>query len=303
MIYTVTCNPALDYYIRLSRLELGQINRVCGERLCCGGKGVNVSRALARWGVPSVAQGVLAGMSGRLLERELAAEGIAVDFVFLAEGMTRINIKWQGEEQTEINGVGPRVEERHRQELLVRLARLEPGDTLVLAGSVPPGMDEAFYGQVTAAVQKRGVRCVVDAAGGLLRGALQEQPYLIKPNRQELREMTGASCATLEQALSAAAHLQRLGAQNVLLSLGEMGAVLVLADGRRWAQPAPAGRVTCAVGAGDVMLAGFLAGLSQGEAAALRLAVAAGSAAAFSGDIPARSQVERLLPQLPQGRT
>ena len=304
MIYTVTCNPALDYYIRLPRLEMGQINRVTRERLCCGGKGVNVSRALARWGVPTQAWGLLAGMSGRLLERELADEGVTGDFVFLTEGMTRLNIKWLGGEQTELNGLGPRVGEEGRRALLTRVERLQPGDILVLAGSVPPGLGEECYAQAAAAARQRGARCVVDAAGGLLRQALRERPNLIKPNRQEIRELTGADCQRPEQALAAAVRLQQLGARHVLLSLGEMGAVLAWADGRHWVQPAPAGHISCAVGAGDAMLAGFLAGLlDTGEPArALALAVAAGSAAAFQGDIPSRQQVERLLPQLPAGR-
>ena len=279
MFYTVTCNPALDYLMRAD-IILGKTNRSAGETLRYGGKGINVAVMLSRLGQKATALGFAAGFTGCELVRLVEDSGVRADFIRLNEGLTRINVKVQGAQETEINGAGPCVTAAAWQELLTRVDKLVSGDTLVLSGSVAGGMDTTAYAEILARLQGRGIRTVVDATRDLLRNTLPYHPFLIKPNRQELEELAGRPLCDDEDILAAAQQLQAAGAQNVLVSLGERGALLLDEQGAVYRRAAIPVTVADTVGAGDSMIAGFLAGLTDGVEAALNLAVAAGSATA-----------------------
>ena len=298
MIATVTFNPALDYTLRLERLRPGELNRAEGESLRFGGKGINVSVMLGRLGVESTALGFSAGFTGLALEEGLARAGVRAGFVRLPGGLTRINVKIRAEEETELNGRGPAIPPEVLEALLARLDSLSAGDFLVLAGSVPAGLPGGVYGRILDRLAGRGVEAVVDAEGELLREALPRRPFLVKPNRRELEGFFGRPLPGEGELRDCAAALRRAGARSVLVSLGGDGAPLLDAEGRFFRAAAPAGTVRGSVGAGDAMVAGFLAGWLEGGGSgrALRLAVAAGSAAAFSGGPAPREAVEALLP-------
>ena len=299
-IYTLTFNPAVDYTVWLDRLELGGVNRAQREELRIGGKGVNVSLMLRRLGVESVALGFLAGFTGQAVERELRAQGVGTDFIHLDEGFTRINVKIQGGGETALNGRGPRVGEGELERLLARLETLGAGDILVLAGAVPAGLPGGVYQRILEGLAGRGVEAVVDAEGELLRRTLGCRPFLIKPNSQELGQLFGRPMRTEGEIRAGAAALQRSGARNVLVSLGGEGALLLDEGGGFHRMAAPRGRVGSSVGAGDAMVAGFLAGWLAGGGCegALRLGVAAGSATAFSRGLATREAVEALWREL-----
>ncbi len=284
MIYTVTFNPALDYVMRMPSFLPGETNRAESEELQVGGKGVNVSYVLSQLGQESVALGFLAGDTGELLRRRVEAMGVRADFVTLPTGETRINVKVKGQVETELNGRGPDIPPQSMEELLSRLHALHAGDTLVLSGSIPVSLSPHTYEDILRRMSGRGVRCVVDATGELLSLSLPCRPFLVKPNHQELGELLGQILAPDDlPALAAAAQkLRERGAENVLVSLGAHGALLAAADGEIYVQKAPAGTLKNSVGAGDSTVAGFLTAYSQGCRESLRLAVAAGSATAFS---------------------
>ncbi|MBQ5840931.1 MAG: hexose kinase, partial [Clostridia bacterium] len=240
----------------------------------------NVAVMLSRLGQKATALGFAAGFTGCELVRLVEDSGVRADFIRLNEGLTRINVKVQGAQETEINGAGPCVTAAAWQELLTRVDKLVSGDTLVLSGSVAGGMDTTAYAEILARLQGRGIRTVVDATRDLLRNTLPYHPFLIKPNRQELEELAGRPLCDDEDILAAAQQLQAAGAQNVLVSLGERGALLLDEQGAVYRRAAIPVTVADTVGAGDSMIAGFLAGLTDGVEAALNLAVAAGSATA-----------------------
>lgn len=301
MIYTVTFNPAIDYVVRLDApLEPGTVNRAAGEDCVLGGKGINVSGVLAQLGCDSTALGFVAGETGAWLERGLAAQGIRTDFVHLKEGMTRINVKIHAEQETELNGAGPAIPAQALQELEQKLDALQAGDVLVLAGSIPASLGQGTYERILARLEGRGVLAVVDAAGELLANVLQYHPFLIKPNHHELAQIVGRALATPEQIAQAAAELQQKGARNVLVSMAGDGALLLTEEGRQYRIGAPAGTVVNSVGAGDSMVAGFVAGWLQSKdyLAALRLGTACGSATAFSLGLANRQMIEHILAQL-----
>jgi len=303
MIYTVTFNPAIDYVVQLPcALGLGAVNRTRTESYQFGGKGINVSAVLAELGCPSVALGFVAGQTGVWLEKGLAGQGIATDFIRLPGGMTRINVKINDTvQETEINGRGPAIDETALDALTAKLAALCAGDTLVLAGSAPASLPQDCYRRLLAALEGKGVLAAVDATGELLLDTLAYKPFVIKPNHHELGGLFGRTLQTDEEITVCAKLLQKKGARNVLVSRAEKGALLVDEDGNVHRITAPQRRVVNSVGSGDSMLAGFLAGwqTSRSYDAALRLAVAAGSATAFSLGLAKRSQIETLLDTLP----
>ena len=228
MIYTVTFNPAIDYVVRLDRpLAVGKVNRAKGEDCVLGGKGVNVSGVLAQLGCESVALGFVAGETGAWLERGLAAQGLRTDFVHLAHGMTRINVKIKAGQETELNGAGPDIPESAMQELEAKLDRLQKDDVLVLAGSIPASLAQTTYERLLARLAGRGVRAVVDATRDLLVNVLPYQPFLIKPNNHELSEIAGVPLESDEEITAAARDLQAKGARNVLVSMAGDGALLL----------------------------------------------------------------------------
>ncbi len=301
MLYTLTLNPSLDYLVHLDQLRPGEVNRTAEEALYPGGKGLNVSLTLRQLGIQSTALGFSAGFTGRAVAELLAVQGIRTDFLE-AQGLTRINVKlWDGT-ATELNGRGPNVSPAAAGALLRRLEGLSAGDFLVLAGSIPEGLPVSFYADILERLQPKGVHCAVDASGSLLRLAAAQHPFVVKPNLTELEELFGRTLSSEPELLKAAQELQAMGAGHVLVSLGAQGALLLTEQGKAFRQSAPKGTEKNPVGAGDAMLAGFLAGMLRGFAPqdALQLAVAAGSASAFSPWIPEGEAVEALLHQLEQ---
>ena len=302
MIYTVTFNPAIDYVVRLDRpLAVGKVNRAKGEDCVLGGKGVNVSGVLAQLGCESVALGFVAGETGAWLERGLAAQGLRTDFVHLAHGMTRINVKIKAGQETELNGAGPDIPESAMQELEAKLDRLQKDDVLVLAGSIPDSLAQTTYERLLARLAGRGVRAVVDATRDLLVNVLPYQPFLIKPNNHELSEIAGVPLESDEEITAAARDLQAKGARNVLVSMAGDGALLLDENGGVHRIGCPKGKVVNSVGAGDSMVAGFVAGYRQSGGdydAALKLGTACGSATAFSLGLATRADIDTLLAEM-----
>ena len=301
MIYTLTMNPAIDYVVRLNHpLEAGEINRSAGEDIQFGGKGINVSNMLRNLGRETVTLGFVAGETGAWLERGLAEMGLTTRFVRLARGMTRINVKVKAGEETEINGMGPVIGPEDMEKLYAQLDGLAAGDALVLSGSVPGSLGSDAYEKLLARLEGRQILTVVDAAGALLTRGLKHRPFLIKPNDRELAELFRKSMEGEADITAAARELQAMGARNVLVSRGPAGALLVDETGAVHRRKAPAGAVINSVGAGDSMVAGFLAGwLETGDYdAALKMGVAAGSATAFSLGLADRAAVEKLLTEM-----
>lgn len=299
MIYTVTFNPALDYVVRMDALALGQVNRTASEDVQLGGKGINVSWVLRELGHENVALGFVAGFTGKAIEDGLAAKGVATDFIHLPAGLTRINVKLKAGEETEINGKGPDISAEALEELFHKLDALGEGDVLVLAGSIPASMPSDVYESILARLEGKNVLCAVDATRDLLVNVLKYKPFLIKPNNHELGEIFGRVLTTDEEIRECAEKLQQQGARNVLVSMAGDGAMLLDENGGCHRLAAYKGKVKNSVGAGDSMVAGFLAGyLDSGDYAhALRVGSAAGSATAFSDVLATRSEIEALLNQ------
>ena len=299
MIYTVTFNPALDYVVRMDALALGQVNRTVSEDVQLGGKGINVSWVLRELGHENVALGFVAGFTGKAIEDGLAAKGVATDFIHLPAGLTRINVKLKAGEETEINGKGPDISAEALEKLFHKLDALGEGDVLVLAGSIPASMPSDVYESILARLEGKNVLCAVDATRDLLVNVLKYKPFLIKPNNHELGEIFGRVLTTDEEIRECAEKLQQQGARNVLVSMAGDGAMLLDENGGCHRLAAYKGKVKNSVGAGDSMVAGFLAGyLDSGDYAhALRVGSAAGSATAFSDVLATRSEIEALLNQ------
>jgi len=298
MIYTVTFNPALDYIVRLDSFAAGGINRVNYEQVLGGGKGINVSIVLANMGIKSTALGFIAGFTGEEIKRQLITQNVDFDFVQLPEGFTRINVKVKADVETEINGQGPNISEAKQQELFGQLDKLQEGDTLVLAGSIPNTLPDDIYERIMGRLQGKGIRIIVDATKKLLMNVLKYNPFLIKPNNHELGEMFGVTLKTDEEIITYAKKLQEQGAQNVLISMAGDGAILLTAEGKSYKSPAPKGKLVNSVGAGDSMVAGFITGYTESNGdfeQAFYMGVATGSASAFSENLATRTEVEALL--------
>lgn len=300
MIYTVTYNPAVDYVVHIRQLQAGSTNRADREELYFGGKGINVSMVLNELGVDSKALGFVAGFTGAAIENEVKQRGIAADFIHLDEGCSRINIKIKSNVETELNAQGPVISEAAQHKLLNQIESLQDGDTLVLAGSIPGSMPEDTYERAFSRLAGKQVRTVVDTAGSLLLHVLRYRPFLIKPNLQELEELFGVTLDSRAEIAHYAAKLQEQGAQNVLVSLAGSGALLLDEYGKIHFCPGCRGIVRNSVGAGDSMVAGFLAGfLERGDYSyALQLGSAAGGATAFSEGLAQRELIDHMLRQL-----
>ena len=297
MIYTVTFNPAVDYVVHLNAFTPGETNRSVSEEVYFGGKGINVSIILAQLGMESTALGFVAGFTGEALEKALVAGGTRTDFIRLPDGMTRINVKMKGECETEINASGPRIDAASLEKLFAKLEVLQAGDTLVLAGSVPGSLPADIYEQILKKLSGRGIRFVVDATGKLLLNVLKYRPFLIKPNRAELEEICGRKLDTQEKLVEGASELKAMGAQNVLISLGKDGALLLDEHGKVHTHEVLGGKPVNTVGAGDSMVAGFIAGCEKGYEHALLMGVAAGGATACAKGLATREEIFALLPQ------
>lgn len=296
MIYTVTFNPSLDYIVSVEDFRLGLTNRTSSEMLVPGGKGLNVSMVLGNLGIENTALGFAAGFTGKEILRRVEEMGVRSDFIFLEKGCSRINLKLKSIEGTEINGCGPVIEEAAAERLMSKLNLLGQGDVLVLAGSIPGSMPDDVYGRILEKLAGRGVRAIVDASGELLVKVLKYRPFLIKPNIHELGEIFGAAPGTKEEAALYGKRLAEMGAMNVLVSMGGEGAVLVAEDGSVHMASAPRGRLVNAVGAGDSMVAGFLAGWLEKKdyGHAFRMGLCAGSASAFSQWLATREEIEEV---------
>ena len=298
MIYTVTFNPAIDYIIRLDKLTTGAINRVNYEQVLGGGKGINVSIVLGNLGHKSTAMGFLAGFTGDEIIRQLRNFNAADDFVKLDEGFSRINVKVKADVETEINGQGPKISDAKRDELFAKLQKLGAGDTIVISGSIPNTLPDDMYERTLEPLQGKGIRVVVDAEKGLLLKVLKFNPWLIKPNNHELGDMFGVKLTSDAEIIEYAKKLQEKGAQNVLISMAGDGAILLTAEGKSYKSPAPKGKLVNSVGAGDSMVAGFIAGYEESNGdyeKAFHMGVATGSASAFSENLATRPEVEALL--------
>lgn len=300
MIYTVTFNPSLDYIVDVDDFRLAMTNRTCSEQMLAGGKGINVSIVLQNLGIKNTALGFIAGFTGEEIRRQVARIGIHAQFIAIPEGISRINLKLRSIDGTEINGMGPAIGRAQLDALYEKLDTLTDQDTLVLAGSIPASMPSSIYSDIMERLQEKGVTFVVDATKQLLLNVLRYKPFLIKPNNHELGELFGVTLSTREAVVPYARRLQERGARNVLISMAGQGAVLVAEDGSVHLTPAPKGTLVNAVGAGDSMVAGFLAGWQEQHdyGHAFRMGVAAGSASAFSRYLAPREEVERVYAQL-----
>ncbi len=299
MIYTVTFNPAIDYIVHTGTMQVGQVNRSQGEELYFGGKGINVSFVLHELGLPSKALGFVAGFTGAAIEAGIQEQGIATDFVHLNSGFSRINVKIKSGEETELNGQGPNISEAAVAELFEKLNQLQDGDVLILAGSIPNTMPADSYEKILAHLSDKKIKVVVDATKDLLLKVLPYHPFLIKPNNHELGELFGVTLHSIEEIATYAKKLQEMGAQNVLISMAGDGALLIDETGKQHVCGVCKGTVKNSVGAGDSMVAGFVAGSIHGDyEAALKLGTAAGGATAFSEGLAQRAEIERLLQQL-----
>lgn len=297
MIATVTFNPSLDYIVQLSDFHPGRVNRTAAEAIYPGGKGINVSIVLQNLGFSSKVLGFCAGFTGEEIDRMLKAHGCDCDLIRVENGLSRINVKLKADAETEVNGQGPVILTHQLEELFGRLGTLESDDILVLAGSVPSSLPDDIYEQILKRLAEKNVRFVVDASGALLKRVLPYRPFLIKPNHHELGELFGTELSTRQSVIPYAKKLQELGARNVLVSMAGEGAVLLDETGRVYESAPPDGVVVNSVGAGDSMVAGFLAGwLSSGSyEQAFRMGIAAGSASAFTDWLASKEQIEALL--------
>lgn len=297
MIYTVTLNPSLDYVVDVDDFELGRTNRAVSEKLYAGGKGINVSFVLKNLGFESTALGFSAGFTGEEIKKQIQERGITENLITVLNGQSRINIKLRGQQETEINGMGPDIEKEHIQQLLKKLSVLSPGDYLILAGSVPMKINDTIYYDILKTLDKKGIKAVVDTTGDLLLNVLKYHPFLIKPNIHELSELFSTEIKTKEEVVQYGLKLQDMGAQNVIVSMAGDGAVFICENGEIYKSEAPKGVVKNSVGAGDSMVAGFLAGFCETKdfAKAFKMGVCTGSASAFSEDLATKEQVRQVM--------
>lgn len=300
MIYTITFNPALDYIVSVEDFQMGMTNRTTEETMLPGGKGINVSIVLKNLGFDSTALGFTAGFTGEEIKRRLEETGCSSQFITIPQGMSRINLKLKSADGTEINGMGPDIDPESMQKLMGQLDTLQPKDILVLAGSIPNSISNSIYKEIMERLAAKDILVVVDATKELLVNVLENRPFLIKPNNHELGEIFGVQLKKREEAVPYARKLQEMGARNVLVSMAGEGAVLADENGDIWESPAPEGKLVNGVGAGDSMVAGFLAGwLKSGDyRQAFRMGVAAGSASAFSELLATGKEVEDLLEKM-----
>ena len=300
MIYTVTFNPSLDYIVGTEGFQLGNTNRTVSELMLPGGKGINVSTVLKNLGIESTALGFTAGFTGEEIRRRVGELGFRSEFIDVGNGFSRINVKMKEFDGTEINGQGPVIGEEAAGRLMERLDSLEEGDTLVLAGSIPSSMPDSIYSDILARLEGKGVVFVVDATKDLLLNVLKYRPFLIKPNHHELGEIFGVELENREDVVPYAERLQEQGAQNVLVSMGGKGAVLLDAEGNVHMLPVPKGTLVNAVGSGDSMVAGFLAGWTEKKdyEHAFKMGISAGSASAFSELLATEEEIRRLYETL-----
>lgn len=300
MIYTVTFNPAWDYYVHANGLKLGEVNRATYEAVYFGGKGINVSGVLNNLGFETVALGFVAGFTGDALEDGLKKQNIKTDFVKLSDGMTRINVKLNTGKETEINGNGPKITEGALAELMSKLDNIRTEDVLILSGSIPDTVPSDVYETIMRRLADKNAKIIVDATKDLLFNVLKYKPFLIKPNNHELGEIFGVELKTDKEIITYAKKLKEKGARNVLISMAGDGAILITEDGETIKSNVANGKVVNSVGAGDSMVAGFIAGyLKSGDYnEALKLGTACGGATAFSQGLATKDKIDEIYKTL-----
>lgn len=298
MIYTMTLNPSIDYYVYVDQFQVGGLNRMTKDLKYPGGKGINVSRVLSRMGVKTKALGFVGGFTGSYIQNVLNLEDIATDFVQV-EGDTRINIKLKTEDETEINGVGPQISEAQLKELLNKIEKMECNDTLILAGSIPSSLDASLYGVMMQLCLDKGTRVVVDTSGKAMLELLQYKPFLVKPNQHELGEFFNVKIESLEDVIRYGRRLVERGAKHCIVSMAGDGAVLITSD-QAYVANVPQGKLINSVGAGDSLVAGFIGTfeVTGSIEKAFAYGVATGSATAFSTDLCTKAFIDELLPQI-----
>ena len=305
MIYTITFNPALDYITQVENFKIGEINRTKTETILPGGKGLNVSIVLKNLEIENTALGFVAGFTGEELIHKMESQGVKTDFVRVEKGITRINLKISSisenqVEETALNGMGPQITKNDMNVLFEKIQKMSTKDIVILSGSIPKNMDKDIYEKICKELKGKGITFIVDSTQELLMNVLKYNPFLIKPNQEELEETLNCKISTKEDIVNAAKELKKMGAQNVLVSLGNDGALLLTKEDETYYSKAPKGQVVNTVGSGDSMVAGFLAGYYQTQdyEYALKVGVAAGSASAFSIRLATKEDVELLLKQL-----
>lgn len=294
MVYTVTFNPSLDYIVTVDDFKLGLTNRTTSELMLPGGKGINVSIVLSNLGIENTAIYFSAGFIGDEITRKVKECGIKSEEIKVSNGCSRVNLKLKSIDGTEINGAGPDISKEAIESFYHKLEMLQEGDTLVLAGSIPQTMPETIYSDIMARLSGKGIRIVVDATKDLLVNVLEYKPFLVKPNNHELGEIFGVELNTREEVVPYAKKMIEMGAENVIVSMAGQGAVFVSANGDAYLREAPEGKLVNGVGAGDSMVAGFIAGYLENKNLlhAFKMGLSAGSASAFSEYLATQEEVE-----------
>ena len=300
MIYTITFNPALDYITQVENFKIGKINRTKAEKILPGGKGLNVSIVLNNLKIKNTAIAFIGGFTGEELKNKIENYGIGTDFIKVTDGITRINIKINSDEETAINGQGPQIMEKEIKELLEKIDKMKNNDIVVISGNIPNGVPKTIYETICEKLAKKEILYIVDATRELLINVLKYKPFLIKPNKEEIEETFNVKLNNIEEIKTYARKLQEMGAQNVLVSLGGEGALLISKDKKEYYSKAPKGKVINTVGAGDSMVAGFLTGFLKTNKYenALKMGIATGSASAFSENLATEEDVEKILHQM-----
>ncbi len=299
MIYTITFNPAIDYILEVDKLEINEINRAKAERILAGGKGINVSIVLKNLGIDSIALGFLGGFTGQEIKRKIEKLGIKTDFVYIKNKSSRINVKLQTNahgkiiEETAINSDGPEISEEEVNELIKKIEKIEKGDFIVISGSIARNMNENIYERICSKAKEKEIKIVVDTTGKYLLTSLKYNPFLVKPNKKELEEIFKTKINSKEEVIAFAQKLQENGAENVLISMDQFGAVLLTKDKKILYSTAPKGQLVNSVGSGDSMVAGFLTGFIMYDdyEKALKLGISAGSASAFSKELATKDEI------------
>lgn len=298
MIYTITFNPSIDYIVSVDHFQLGEVNRTSTEYLLPGGKGINVSIVLNNLGLESIALGFISGFTGQEIKKRVENDfKVKTNFIDVENGYSRINFKMKSDEESEVNGNGPLIDNKHLKQLFDQLNNLNEGDILILSGSIPKCLSDDIYNEIMKKLNHRGIEIVVDATGDLLMKVLENKPFLIKPNNHELGEMFHVKLSGIDDIVKYAKKLQDMGAKNVLISMAGDGALLICQNGKVYFSEAPKGIVKNSVGAGDSMVAGFIAGYvnTHDYVNAFKMGVATGSASAFSENLATKEEVEALF--------
>ena len=296
MINTITLNPSLDYIVKVDNFKVDAVNRSNEEQIYPGGKGINVSIVLNNLGVKNTALGFIAGFTGDEILRRIKDHGVDCDFIKVKSGLSRINVKLKSNEETEINGSGPRILEL----LFEKISHLKKGDYLVLSGSIPSSVPNDIYESIMKRLLDKEVEFVVDATKDLLLKVLKYKPFLIKPNHHELAELFNVTLNDDNDIIKYGKKLQEMGAKNVLISMAGDGAILIPENGDPIKREVPKGILKNSVGAGDSMVAGFISGYLKNDDIneAFKMGIATGSASAFSEELATKDEVINLLEQM-----